>query len=402
MPDDKKLTGKGRHRCALCNSPPDEGELVSRPLVPAESFQEGTVAIDPLGTAGARVLLCHACAQMLSSPMLHADDLALFASAVERYQEMYAPEGTQEKAAARARLWHRALHLGLRGLAGELSAQPPTAQARPEPNQLGLFASRTARLAKVEEAMAEGRFDSAGRLADETLQRFDLGEARYLAKHLPPLAARAAELESDLEGLAALTHRFAKIFDASRVTPSLRAALERGLHRRVAQAAEQQGALEVAGRLVGQHWIDAGDLERAKASLTAAAAKGNAVGLSLSLLGDLAFREGAVSTARELYRRAFCEEPDVVPVEALADGAVQGILDEVSALELDPPALWVPMVGYSIGLFQLPAEPQGQGACREFHAALLKARRSSSVAPRRRMKQLAPLLFERLRDGGKL
>jgi len=273
-----------------------------------------------------------------------------------------------------------------------------------DPRQLNLFDSHTARYAKVEEALQGGRFEEAAALARAVRRRFDREDIDGLAAALEQLAEHLRELESaaDLEKLAALAaNRDAGLLSLP-LPAALRSALSRGMHRRTAEAAERRGLLVVLGRPVGHHWLRAEATERARVSLEAAVLRKMAVGESLSSLGNLAFSENSIAMAREAYRRAFCEDPNGIPVESITDAEVRDLLDDAEELGLDPPALWVPMVGYAAGLFQLPVEPQGQGACREFHAALLAGRRTRDTAHRRRMKELAQLLFERLRDTNKL
>ncbi len=277
-----------------------------------------------------------------------------------------------------------------------------TTEAPLEPVQLELFDSHVARFAKVEQALHQGRLDVAAELARQVGERFDLAEAQVLAVQIERLSAHLSGLEGDPGRLAVFAERPDSQLESLRLTGALRTAILRGLHRRVAQAAERQGRAIVLGRPVGWHWLCAEESDKAKAALEEAVRQKHALGVSLSILGDLAFRERAVVAARELYRRAFCEDPHGVPVETLADAEIQALFDEAQELALDPPQEWVPMVGHAAGLFQLPAEPQGQGGCREFHAGLLDARRSADVAHRRRMKQLAPRLFKRLLDEHKL
>ena len=291
----------------------------------------------------------------------------------------------------------RPLPQNVRVASGNITTEAPL-----EPAQLDLFDSHVARFAKVEEALHQGRLDVAGDLARQVGERFDLAEAQGLAVEIERLAVYLSGLEGDLERMAVFAERPDAQLESLRLDGALRTAVLRGLHRRVAQAAERQGRAIVLGRPVGWHWLCAEESDRAKAALEEAVRQKRALGVSLSILGNLALREKAVVAARELYRRAFCEDPHGVPAETIADAEVQALFDEAQELALDPPQEWVPMVGYAAGFFQLPAEPQGQGGCREFHAGLLDARRSADVAHRRRMKQLAPRLFKRLLDEHKL
>jgi tetratricopeptide (TPR) repeat protein len=385
--------------CAICRQASQE--LVLRPLVPPRFLEAGVFELDPLGTGGAQVPMCAACAELLGAPMLLLEDVAEFARAVDLHRQAHSPTGKEEQA-ARVRLWHRGLHLGLRALTAELVAQPPPAGPKPEPDQLGLFVSRSARLARVEAALAEAKLDSAAELAAEVVRRYDLAEARYLCAQLAPLRARLASLSDDAEELSLLARHPEKLLDRTRLTTSLFGALGRGLHRIAAEAAERQWQTVVAGRLTGWHWMRAGEPERARASLEAAVDKGQMVGVGLSVLGDLAFRENRVEPARELYRRAFCADPAGVPVERIEDEQVRALLDEARGLELYPPVEWVPLVGYALGIFRLPDQPEGQGEAREFHAALLEGRASGDGWHRRRMQQIALGLFEQLLEAGRL
>lgn len=388
-------------RCSVCRGAPEGVELIERPLVPTRFLEAGVFELDPLGTGGATARLCPACLDALEQPMLLGEDVAEFSKAVELHRQAHAPAG-REVTAARVRLWHRALHLGLRALVAELNAAPPPVAPRPEPDQLGLFVSRSARLAKVEAALAEARLDAALELANEAVRRYDLAEARYLAAQLGPLRTRLGGLAGDPEELSALARHPEKALDRSRLTTGLFAALGRGLHRLAAEAAERQWMTVVAGRPAGWHWLHAGEPERARAALEAAVDKGQLLGVCLALLGDLAYRDGRTEDARELYRRAFCGDPAGVPVERIEDEAVSALLDEARGLELEPPAEWVPIVGYAFGVFRLPDQAEGQGECREFHAELLEGRRTNDPWHRRRMQQLALGLFEQLLEAGKL
>jgi tetratricopeptide (TPR) repeat protein len=387
-------------RCAFCQG--TSPAPCFRPLVPALFFEEGIFSVDPLGSAGAGLELCPRCAQILSSPMLLAEDAAAFASAVALCQRGHPPGAAEDAVADRARLWHRALHLGLRALVSELEAASVKDAPQGEPGQLDLFSSRTARLSKLETAIAQGSLPAAAARAAEVASSYSIPEAAYLAGCLPQLAARLDALALEPERLAEEVETPGALFDASKLTGGLAEALARHLALRVAEAAERRGCLAVRGRPTGWFWLRAAEPARARAALEAAAAQGVLVGRAFSLLGDLERAEGREQAARELYRRAFCEDPLGVEAEALADEALRALVEEARELELAPPEVWVPIVGWALGLFGLPSEPQGQGACRDFHAALLSARRGGGVAARRRMKELAPLLFERLRDGGRL
>ncbi len=387
-------------QCAFCQAP---GPLAFRAAVPPEFLADATFDIDPLGSAGAGFALCPDCLRLLAAPMLLAEDAEAFAKAVALHREAHAPAGAKEALAARLRLWHRALHLGLRALVGELEAAPPPVVARSEPDQLGLFSSRPSRLAKVLAALEAGRLPEAAALAAEVSARFDLGEADYLAGHLPVLAARLESLRVDPELLAMTLEMPGELFDAGRAGEALAAALKRHLHGCVADAAERCSLFEVHGRLAGWHWQQAGSPERAEAAYRAAAQKEPRLqARALFALGDLLFGQGRQAEARECYRQALCGEAAGIDPESAADPQVQALVDEARELELEPPLPWLPLVGWLCGVFALPPAPEGVGLCREFHEALLQGRRGGGIEARKRMKALAPLLFERLRDEGKL
>lgn len=387
-------------RCALCQETSPTPSF--RPLVPALFFEEGIFSVDPLGSAGAGLELCPRCSQIIGAPMLLAEDAAAFAQAVALYRRSHSEGSAEEAVADRARLWHRALHLGLRALVGELESTSAKDGVQVEPGQLDLFSSRTARLAKLEAALDERRLSEAAGSAAQIASRFDLPEAAYLARRLPQLAAHFEAPDADPERLAEELERPGALFDASKISGGLAAALHRALAARVGEAAERRGCLAVRGRPAGWYWLRAARPDRARAALEAAVAGGALVGRALSMLADLAHGEGREQAARELYRRAFCEDPGGVEVDSLADEAMRGLVEEARELELAPPEDWAPLVGWALGVFGLPPEPQGKDACRDFHAAALDARRGGGIPARRRMKELAPLLFERLRDGGRL
>ncbi|HEY3450483.1 MAG TPA: hypothetical protein VGK67_29275 [Myxococcales bacterium] len=388
--------------CAICRATAEVAELGDRPLVPTRFLEAGVFELDPLGTGGAAVRLCEQCAELLDAPMLLAEDVAEFAKGVELHRQAHAPAAGREEQAARVRLWHRALHLGARALSAELAAQPPPAGPKAEPDQLGLFVSRSARLSKVEQALCEARLDTAAELAAEVVRRYDLAEGRYLAAQLGPMRSQLAGLAGSPEDLASLARHPEKLLDRTRLTTGLFAALGRGLHRMAAEAAERQWQTVIAGRPTGWHWMRAGEPERAKAALEAAVDRGQMAGICLSLLGDLAHHDGREDDAREAYRRAFCVDPGGVPAERIEDEQVRALLDEARGLELEPPADWVPMVGYALGVFMLPEQPEGQGECREFHQSLLEGRKTGDQWHRRRMQQLALGLFEQLLEAGRL
>ena len=218
--------------CAICQARPEEaGPLQRRPLVAPKYLDTNLFSIDPLGTAGATVELCAGCSELIGTTLLHPSDIEQLAKAIELHRDAFAPVGPNERQAARIRLWHRALHLGLRALVAELAERPPVQPARPEPAQLGLFVSKTARLANVEAALLEGDLGGARELSLDLVRRFDLPEARYLAIKLGLTEERIAALEGDPQGLALLAEHPEELLEAGRITVSLASAFARGVRR---------------------------------------------------------------------------------------------------------------------------------------------------------------------------
>ncbi len=393
----------GAHRyCAICQEPTPS--LIQRASAPAVGLGGEALPLD-LGWADGAVLdLCPGCAQVLSAPVMLADDAAAFAKAIalNRRKESTALSGSGGALAERARLLHRALRLGLLQLVAELEAASPQTPDHSAPGQLDLFTSRAAKLAKVEGAIAEGRLAEATERAAVLAAAYDMPEARALARCLPQLVSRLDALRLEPEALAEAMEQPSALYDPSQLTRPLVDALTGHLSRCVAEAAGRRDFLLVRGQPTGWYWLQGHRPEQARACLEKASAQGVLVGRALSLLGDLAFREGRALAAREFYRRAFCEDPGGVDAEVLADPGVRALVDDARELELSPPEVWVPLAGWAANLFSLPSEPQGQAAARDFHAALLEARLRGDIEARRRMKNLAPLLFERLRDGGRL
>ncbi|MGC4118166.1 MAG: hypothetical protein QM765_27165 [Myxococcales bacterium] len=206
---------------------------------------------------------------------------------------------------------------------------------RAEPDQLGLFSSKSSRLAKVLSALETGRLEDAATAAAEVATRFDLSEADYLASQLPVLATRLASLRTDPELLAMALEMPGELFDPARAGEQLSAALRRHLHGCVADAAERCGVAEVHGRLAGWHWQQAGATERAEESYRAVAARAPRLeARALFALGDLLFAQERVPEARESYRRSLCVEAAEVEPEAAADPGVQALVDEAHELEL--------------------------------------------------------------------
>ncbi len=333
--------------CAVCGEP---NAPVSRSLVPAELLS--LFDLDPLGTGGAAASLCGPCSELLAAPMLSREDLEALAKAVQLHREAQVPAGEREAQAARARLLHRALRLGLQAVVAELSARPPAPPVRSDPDQLGLFVSKTARLSHVEQALSQADFAKARALAEDLVKRFDLKEARYLAGALPGIDAQVQAIGSDAAALAFLAAGPDGALQRGRLTVSLASAFQRGLHRLVAEAAEREGEALVLGRPVGWYWVKAGEPERARRSLEQSVQDSSAPGQALMLLGNLAYAARDVSRARSLYRRALQVEPLAVYAEEIADEQVRELFSQARTRGLSPVAEGVLSLGAEQGLFQ--------------------------------------------------
>jgi hypothetical protein len=222
--------------CAICGVGEEVATLQSRPLVPREHFEDGTFSIDPLGTGGAEIAICEHCSALIGKTLLGSADLDELTKAIGLHREAFAPSGPTEERAARLRLWYRAIHLGLRAVVAELTERPPAPPARPEPDQLGLFASKTARLSKVEAAMRAGDLRGALELAQEVVRRYDLAEARYLAGRLGPILG-TIESASTPDEIARLAEHPEQLLEPARANVSLVSALGSGLRKLAEEAA---------------------------------------------------------------------------------------------------------------------------------------------------------------------
>jgi tetratricopeptide (TPR) repeat protein len=332
--------------CALCQG--EASEPVSRPLFPQELAP--LFDIDPLGTGGAAATLCRGCAEVLAAPMFSREDLEALARAVALHREFQPPAHEREARAARARLFHRALHLGLQGLVAELAGRPPAPPARPDPDQLGLFVSKTARLSLVEQALSEADLPKARAMAEELVKRFDMKEARYLAAALPRIESQINSLHGDAEALAFLAAGPEGALERGRLPVSLAGAFQRGLHRLVARSAEDAGEATVMGRPVGWYWVKAGELERARTSLEAAVSAARLPGQALMLLGNIAHARRDTAAARGYYRRALQTEPRAVYAEEIADEQVRELFSQARTRGL-PPAEGALQLGEEQGIF---------------------------------------------------
>ncbi len=389
--------------CSMCGRAQAQ---LTRKLVPDELLgDDGLFDFDPLGTAGAEALLCDACAELLHQTIVGEEDLETFGRVLRLYLKANPTDTARGERAAKHSVFHRALRLGLRALESELLQPHPHEKPR-YAEQLGLFGSKAAKLARISEALERADWSGARLLAAELAARHHFPEVDWLARDLPALVALDAEATSDLDRLAQLCSEAPSLVDRARLGAALHRSMVLGLHRRVADACDVQGpATTAAGHVSGWYWLRAEDRARAKASLERAADAGSAE--ALVLLGNLASEDGDAAVARELYRRAFCLDSASTHLEQIRDPAVSELLDEARELELEPAGDWVPMVGYAKSLFRLPTAPDGGPKCRAFHAKLLEARRLRSeraddVAARRELRAMAPKLFELLKDEGRL
>src|SRR5690606_6515380 len=144
--------------CSMCGLTPAQ---LARPLVPdALLGDDGFFDFDPLGTAGAQALLCETCAELLHQGMVGAEDLEAFGRVLRLYLSANPTDNVRGERAARFAVFHRAFRLGLLALERELLK--PAAHDRPRyAEQLGLFASKSARLAKLAEMLERADWSGA-------------------------------------------------------------------------------------------------------------------------------------------------------------------------------------------------------------------------------------------------
>ncbi|MCC6216669.1 MAG: tetratricopeptide repeat protein [Polyangiaceae bacterium] len=252
--------------------------------------------------------------------------------------------------------------------------------------------------------------------ARSALTRFDLEAAsRHLAQH--------ARLDPDDRQGSALRETALRLSAAREVAAGARSELEAVLalqahvpdelraawHRRVAELAEADGAgaARVAGEPVGAHWLAGGEPARALESLQASLAHAPGDARVRALAADALYASGQVEPARREYQRAFVDGPGDIALERVADATVSGLVELArDPYELPEPAVeWVPAVGVVERVFPLPQPPLpgvlAEPALRpplEWLALIARERSARAlddrVEIRRRMKQLAPLLFE--------
>jgi hypothetical protein len=266
--------------------------------------------------------------------------------------------------------------------------------------QLGLFDTETSHLAAARRA----------------LSRFDLdGAEAALASHLAIFGAdRSARTLSDVvRRLRARRNAARRSCTEIEALVELRGEVPAELlpawHLRVGELAEHAiGEAYIAGEPIGFHFLAAGQPSRAiEISRTMLAASPGDAHVRM-VLADALHLSDEKDAARREYFRALVDDPISVPFERIADPAVL----HLAALapheyELgEPVAAWMPAVGIVERIFALPQprlrslEPElpESPAPRMFVELIARERGCRSlderVVVRRRMKALAPLLFD--------
>lgn len=312
--------------------------------------------------------------------------------------------------------WTREIQLDLFGPVKETEPAPPASWVvepdspvladDPEPvvellGQLGLFSSRSARLAPVRRLLAAGAFGGAAEAAAGTR-----GEAA-LAKALRGLSERVAATRSPEDlARADLGAELARI---GAVAPGdVVAAARRGVTASVARRCEALGPDgTVAGRLAPEWWEAAGYPEEAEQSAHRSLEREPAAPRTLLWLANHRYGEGEAFAARDVYRRAVAA-PGAVQPGKLADARVAALILDARDLELDPPGPWLVLLGILAELWSLhpvPARPPNPAD--RFHEALVRSREATArgqrdIAARREMKSLAPQLFAEFLSRGQI
>jgi hypothetical protein len=266
--------------------------------------------------------------------------------------------------------------------------------------QLGLFDVETSHLATARRAL--GRFDldraEAALLAHIGIFTGDRS-AQALCDLVRRLRARRDAAAGDCVELDAL------IEIRSDVPEDMLPAW----HFRIAELAElDPGQAYVAGEPIGFHWLAAGQSARAIQASRVALAAATSDGRARAVLADALYMSGEGESARREYLRAFMDDPAAIPLDRLADPAVARLADLARhEYDLDEPvAGWIPAVGIVERIFPLPhpalpglspesPDPARPRAFVEFIARERAGRTlDERVDARRKMKALAPLLFD--------
>jgi tetratricopeptide (TPR) repeat protein len=284
------------------------------------------------------------------------------------------------------------------------------------PGQVGLFEPRSLLLGRARAAVARGELDEACREL-ETLRARCPDDAAIAREALEVLTLRD-RLER-IDGPRTRQRARALLTLAAELAhaPEPRASLRRRLLARVAAEVRRQhgDTGELDGRLAGEFLLDAGDLEDAQASFTAAFATERRA-RPLYLLADATFLLGDVAAARRLYLNALLLDPFDPALRAVRDSEVRGLPDTVRFdIEIEEePAAWAAPAGILLGVLLRPASkdsgvfppppdtlsPRQQDVladARAFVVALVAAtatRGEAPIEPRRTMKRLSPALFK--------
>jgi tetratricopeptide (TPR) repeat protein len=182
-------------------------------------------------------------------------------------------------------------------------------------------------------------------------------------------------------------------------------------HARVAELAERERGADArfAGDPAGFHWLSAANYGRAIASLRRTLEQAPGDGRARAYFADALFLSGDREAARREYWRAFRDDPLAIALSSIADPEVARLIELVRhGYELGQPAApWVPAVGVvervfpppSLGLPAVAPPLTVDAAPPRAFVDLIALERSSRtlddrVAIRRRMKALAPLLFD--------
>lgn len=290
------------------------------------------------------------------------------------------------------------------------SEEEPSFAVAPESlaGQMDLFGDRWQRATAAHKALAA--FDLNG--AAEALR--DAVRLYASDASLKERADVVARLATSLRGARRKTRSEAQALAA--IGPKVPAFLAEHWHRNLAQLMEQEGGEGAAldGVPAGVHWLRAGDLERAEASLRATLAQEPANCRVRGYLADVLVAQDRLAEARMAYRDSLASSPSEVDIVGAADIAVRD-LPLLAQEEFDlpgEPIEWAAAVGLIEGVFLPPSSVPGDWVDDVVLAELTPGLRfyrwlvaekmarddAQRMACRRAMKALSPRLMKALLD----
>lgn len=275
-------------------------------------------------------------------------------------------------------------------------------------SQMDLFGDRWLRAQSAHDALASFDLEGAQAALHETLRVYP-GDATLMER-----AERIGELAEALKAARRTAAGAARALLAigARVPEYLSAAW----HRQVAVELEREfgeGA-RLEGVSAGEHWLRAGELLRAEASLRRSLAQDPADGRARGYLGDALLAQQRKYEARAEYRDALAHWPHAVDIASVADSAVRALPSAARNEYALPGAAveWAAVLGVLESVFVLPAEisadwldsatlerlPSGLRFYRCLVAETVARDDTQRLFCRRQMKSESSLLWNELRE----